>query len=121
MRIGFMMPHDGERIAFARRVGFGCVELQAGPGDPFWPGNPGWRDGWSRARGEFGNYVVEQFGRSMKSLGSIYDGPGDEVLVHLPRKNVKLYHLAFFSKKPLGMKLWREARKYSDEQLSLFD
>jgi three-Cys-motif partner protein len=84
-------------------------------------GNPGWRDDWSRARGEFGSFVVDQFGRSMKRLGFIYEGPGGEVLVHLPRKNIKLYHLAFYSKRDLGMKFWRQARKYSDEQMDLFE
>jgi hypothetical protein len=84
-------------------------------------GNPDWRLAWSRARGEFGNFVVDQFGQSMSRLGFIYDGPGDEVLVHLPRKNVKLYHLAFYGKSELAMKFWRQARKYSDAQMDLFE
>lgn len=84
-------------------------------------GNPDWRMSWSQARGEFGNFIVDQFGQSMKRLGFIYNGPGDEVLIQLPRKNVKLYHLAFYSKSELGMKFWRQARKYSDAQLGLFE
>lgn len=56
----------------------------------------------------------------MKRLGFIYEGPGDEVPVHLPRKHVKLYHLAFYSKNQLGMRFWRQARKYSDAQMDLF-
>jgi three-Cys-motif partner protein len=84
-------------------------------------GNPGWRLAWSEVRGEFGNFVVDQFGQSMKRLGFIYDGPGDEVLFHLPRKNVKLYHLVFYSKSELGMRFWRQARKYSDPQMDLFE
>jgi three-Cys-motif partner protein len=84
-------------------------------------GNPDWRTAWSHARGEFGNFVVDQFGQSMKRLGFIYDGPGDEVLIQLPRKNVKLYHLAFYSKSELAMKFWRQARRYSDAQMDLFE
>jgi three-Cys-motif partner protein len=84
-------------------------------------GNPDWRTAWSQARGEFGNFIVDQFGRSMKKLGFIYDGPGDEVPILLPGKNVKLYHLAFYSKNELAMKLWRQARKYSDPQMDFFE
>lgn len=83
-------------------------------------GNPEWRTAWSESHGEFGNFVVDQFGQSMKRLGFIYEGPGEEVPVFLPGKNVKLYHLAFFSKDPLGMRFWRQARKNTDSQLNLF-
>ncbi len=34
-------------------------------------------------------------------------------------KNLPLYHLAFFSRNELGRKFWKEARKYSDDQLDL--
>lgn len=84
-------------------------------------GNPDWRSAWSATRGEFGNFVVDQFGQSMKRLGFLYDRPGDEVLIHLPRKNVKLYHLAFYSRSDLGMKFWRQARKGTDPQMELFE
>lgn len=84
-------------------------------------GNPGWREAWSKAGGEFGRFIVDQFGLSMKGLGFIYEGLGNEVLVHLTGKNVKLYHLAFYSKSELGMKFWRQARKYSDVQMNLFE
>jgi len=57
----------------------------------------------------------------MKKLGFRYDGPGQEVPIYLPQKNVKLYHLGFYSKSPLGMKFWRDARKYSDPQIDLFE
>ena len=83
-------------------------------------GNPDWRDEHSGYSKQFVTFVVDQFGRSMKKLDFIYEGPGTEVLVKLPKKNVKLYYLAFFSKKKLGMKFWKEAQKYSDDQMSLF-
>lgn len=84
-------------------------------------GNPDWRSAWSRTRGEFGNFVVDQFGQSMKRLRFLYEGPGDEVLIHLPRKNVKLYRLAFYSRSKRGMEFWRKARKGTDPQMDLFE
>jgi hypothetical protein len=74
---------------------------------------------WERT--EFGAFIVDQFGLAMKRLGFIYNGPGEDVPVYLPVKNVKLYHLAFYSKNELGMKFWRTARKGSDDQLGLFE
>lgn len=84
-------------------------------------GNPDWREAWSQTRGEFGNFVVDQFGQSMKRLGFLYGGLGDEVVVYLPRKNVKLYHLAFYSRSHLGMRFWRQARRNTDAQMDLFE
>jgi len=83
-------------------------------------GNPDWRGERAGFGRQFGTFVVDQFGQSMKKLGFIYEGPGTEVLVSLPKKNVKLYYLAFFSKNKLGMKFWKEAQKYGDDQMSLF-
>jgi three-Cys-motif partner protein len=84
-------------------------------------GNDDWRKEWAAARSEFGTFVVHQFGRSMKRLDFIYEGPGEEVTVTLPEKNVKLYHLAFYSRSQLAMRLWRQARKHSDDQMDLFE
>jgi hypothetical protein len=55
----------------------------------------------------------------MKRLGFKYDGLADMKLMR-GAKNVPLYHLAFFSRHDLGMKLWREAVKSSDPQRNLF-
>lgn len=83
-------------------------------------GRPHWRNDHHGYRKQFGTFIVDQFGQSMMDLGFIYEGPGTEVLVRLPKKNVKLYYLAFFSKSKLGMKFWNEAQKYSDDQMRLF-
>ncbi|HEX3558264.1 MAG TPA: hypothetical protein VHU19_03620 [Pyrinomonadaceae bacterium] len=56
----------------------------------------------------------------MEKLGYIYTGPEDMRPVRLPEKNVLLYRLAFFSRSDLGKKFWEQARKYSDDQRSLF-
>ncbi len=83
-------------------------------------GRPHWRNDHPGYRRQFGTFVVDQFGQSMKDLKFIYEGPGTEVLVSLPKKNVKLYYLAFFSKNERGMDFWKKARKSSDDQMSLF-
>jgi three-Cys-motif partner protein len=83
-------------------------------------GNENWRGARRQARGDFGTFIVDQFGLSMKRLGFIYNGLGEEVVIYLPEKNRQLYHLAFYSRSKLAMRLWREARKYSTPQLELF-
>ena len=35
-------------------------------------GNPNWRDDRASSRGEFGTFIVDQFGRSMQRLGFLY-------------------------------------------------
>jgi hypothetical protein len=84
-------------------------------------GDPDWRAKRAASTGDFGAFIVDQFGQAMKRLGFIYDGPSEEVPIYLPGKNFKLYHLAFYSKNELGMKFWRTARKGSDDQLGLFE
>jgi three-Cys-motif partner protein len=84
-------------------------------------GDPDWRTKRAASAGDFGAFIVDQFGQAMKRLGFIYNGPGEEVPIYLPGKNFKLYHLAFYSKNELGMKFWRAARKGSDDQLGLFE
>ena len=58
----------------------------------------------------------------MKSIGFIYEGPADTASVAGPRSNRPIYHLAFFSKHELALKkFWREARRYGQPQLDLFE
>jgi three-Cys-motif partner protein len=86
-------------------------------------GNDKWRDEWAATelKGEnFERFVRDQFGKQMEKLGYIYSGPEDMRPVRLPEKNVLLYRLAFFSRSDLGKKFWEQARKYSDDQRSLF-
>jgi len=83
-------------------------------------GNPDWRQAWSEYQGEFGTFIIDQLGRSMQRLDFIYEKPGNEVAVLLPEKNVKLYHLASYSKHPLGMRFWQDARQGTNAQLVLF-
>jgi three-Cys-motif partner protein len=80
-----------------------------------------WRKEW-KATGsrnlDFGLFVADLFGRQMKALKYLYSGPSDMVLVRSTDKNLPLYHLAFFSRNQKGADFWKEARKYSTDQLS---
>jgi len=53
MRIGFMTPFDPERIEFARKNGFGCVELMTPEGADYLPGVAGWKDKADRVKAAF--------------------------------------------------------------------
>jgi three-Cys-motif partner protein len=81
-----------------------------------------WRDEWrlEEAKGEnFGFFFADLFGRQMRTLTYFYEGLTDMAHVRSTEKNLLLYHLAFFSRNELGRKFWKEARKYSDDQLDL--
>jgi three-Cys-motif partner protein len=81
-----------------------------------------WRAIWKieEARGqEFGLFVADLFGKQMQALKYIYRGLSDMILVRSTEKNLPLYHLAFFSRHEKGAAFWKEARKYSNDQLSL--
>jgi three-Cys-motif partner protein len=83
-------------------------------------GDTDWRTAWHQAgaRG-FGSFLVDRFGQSMKRLGYLYDGPGEEVPIR--NRGTLYYYLAFFSRHKLGRKFWREARRSSDSQRTLFE
>ncbi len=82
-------------------------------------GSVDWRERYSGSVGDFGTFVVSEFGRSMEQLG--FKNPqGNEVLITVPGTSQKLYYLAFYSRSDLANKFWREAQKYSHEQLDLF-
>jgi len=85
-------------------------------------GNPSWRDDWfvevrsGRPR-NFGVFVVDEFGKSMQKHGYLWD---IKDAIPIERGRQKLYHLAFFSRHPVGRKFAREARKYASPQRDLF-
>lgn len=84
-------------------------------------GNSNWRDEWLAAdqRKGFGYFFADAFGRSMSKMGYIYSGIEETVLIRSDDKNLSLYRLAFFSRDKLGQKFWKEAKKYSNDQLQL--
>jgi three-Cys-motif partner protein len=86
-------------------------------------GDPDWRRDWEKAerrRQDFGSFVADAFGRQMAEQGFLYKSLADMVHVRSTRENLPLYHLGFFSRNDLGRKFWRQARKYSKDQMDLF-
>lgn len=86
-------------------------------------GQSEWREEWEQKKNsglDFGVFMLDQFGKSMKTLGYKYDGPDHSFAVRLPKINVLLYHMAFFSQSSLGAKLFKECKKYMRKQIDLF-
>lgn len=76
-----------------------------------------WRHQWTREKSEKSAdlFLTDLFGRSMEGLGHIYAG-AEYTEVIRNTKRVPLYRLAFFSKHPLAIQLWQQARKYGKTQ-----
>jgi hypothetical protein len=55
----------------------------------------------------------------MEETGYLPSGIQDTRHVRSTDKNLPLYHLAFFSRHELAVKLWREVMRYSKDQLNL--
>jgi three-Cys-motif partner protein len=87
-------------------------------------GSQVWRADWklAEARGqEFGLFIADLFGKQMKDLKYIYTGLSDMIPVRSTDKNLPLYHLAFFSRNEKGAAFWKETKKYSTDQISMFE
>ena len=81
-------------------------------------GLPDWRTEWAdpiARRDGLGHFVLERFAEQMATLAY---GRGPTKLVRAVDNRRPLYHLAFFSRHPLGLKLARKAVEYSQEQRS---
>lgn len=86
-------------------------------------GRRDWRAEWARFEDEarspsFGVFVVDQFGRSMASLGYQYDGPAEAEPIRRGDNRI-LYYLAFYSRHPLGRRFWEQSVAYGDRQTRL--
>ncbi|MCJ7486867.1 MAG: three-Cys-motif partner protein TcmP [Candidatus Aminicenantes bacterium] len=85
-------------------------------------GNTAWRaarrqdDPLSR----FDLFITKSLDSQMKSLGYIYGGLFETLMVRSTKKNLPLYRLGFYSRNKLGERFWKDAKKYSDPQMSLF-
>ena len=85
-------------------------------------GSSAWRHDWQEAesKGEkLSLFFVSRFGDEMKKIGYLYPDIKEAKLVRTT-KNVRLYHLAFFSRHPLGADFWKKAKDYGTDQRSLF-
>jgi len=82
-------------------------------------GNPDWRTRWDKEKTfgkSFEHFVVEEFGRSMQTLDYIDPGLKEAIMIRSNDTNLPLYRLALYSKHKVGLKFWKETKKYSDPQ-----
>ncbi len=87
-------------------------------------GYDSWRNDWIQNQGkyrDFVDFILKKLNERMVNLNFLPLKRREYVLIKHPKKNIPLYHLAFYSRNNLGKKFWREAIKYSDDQRSLFD
>ncbi len=86
-------------------------------------GDDNWMEEWEeteRSGERFPNYFASKYASQMMTLGYLDTSRETMHPVRSDKNNLPLYHLAFFSKHPLGHKFWEEARKYGIGQQSLF-
>ena len=86
-------------------------------------GNPDWRSVWTDAEKSgirFEQFVVEEFGRSMKRIDRIDPGLSQ---THVMKNTVnrQLYRLALYSRSKIAGKFWSQAQKYATPHRDLFD
>jgi three-Cys-motif partner protein len=85
-------------------------------------GTQDWRGDWESRHPKsqsFGAFLAEAFCSRMRALGYQFGGIDHNVHVRSDG-NLPLYRLGFFSRHPLGEKLWRNAVKYGISQQDLF-
>ena len=85
-------------------------------------GDPAWRTEWQQVKSQgvpFGIYLVKRFCKKMEEIGYLPSDVEDMKHVRSTDRNLPLYHLAFFSKHELALKLWKQAMKYSEDQIDL--
>jgi three-Cys-motif partner protein len=85
-------------------------------------GSRAWREKWisrSSTKLTFDAFFAEFFSDRMRAIGYNYGGFDKTVLIRNPEKNQRLYRLGFYSKHQRGEYFWKQAMKYSSEQLKL--
>jgi three-Cys-motif partner protein len=86
---------------------------------------PQWRDDWRR-ESKFGrqnviHFLMKKFDEAMTRIGYQSARLDDSLAVRVPKKNVLIYQLVFYSKHDLGRAFWNETRSGIASQLPLFD
>jgi len=80
-----------------------------------------WRDRWNAAKWDglkFPKFLAREFSEQMCSIGFLPEYAMKEV--RSDEKNLRLYHLALFSRSRLAFDYWAQVLKYSTDQTSLF-
>jgi hypothetical protein len=83
---------------------------------------PAWRDDW-HSRGlrskDLIPFLIDKFDGAMVRLGYLGETPEERKPVRVHGKGVLLYHLLFYSRDPLGKKLFQAAKTATDPQMKL--
>jgi hypothetical protein len=84
--------------------------------------DPDWRDQWA-ASGLSNKYAIrfllEKFDAAMTRIGYRDARPEESHPIRVIGKKVFLYSLVFYSKHPLGRRLWQATRESADPQIEL--
>lgn len=85
-------------------------------------GDDEWRADWNSERHQldFDSFIARQFDKRMKKLKFAFSGSQESVFIRSSAKNLPLYRLGFYSRSPLGKKLWNAVRSGLDEQPGLW-
>ena len=76
------------------------------------------KDSYSQTNSDFVRFIANKFNSNMQTLG--YQEPAEFQGIRSTIKNLDLYHIAFYSRSPLGNHFWNAVRKYQNAQPSLF-
>ncbi|MBL7129240.1 MAG: three-Cys-motif partner protein TcmP [Ignavibacteria bacterium] len=75
-------------------------------------------ENYNQTNSDFVKFIADEFNARMQEIG--YTEPEEFQSIRSTIKNLPLYHLAFYSKDPLGNKLWKQVKKYHSPQQKLF-
>jgi three-Cys-motif partner protein len=82
-------------------------------------GSDTWRNRWKTADDErviFPKFLAKEFASSMETLDYLPTPLHIMKMVRSDEKNLRLYYIAFFSRRQLAYKLWDQVLKYRDDQ-----
>ncbi len=86
-------------------------------------GDHSWPERWAKAKqagAQFPRFLADEFASSMATLKYIPPPFYSMRKIFYHAKNYPLYAVGLFSRHVLAYKLWRQAQKYSDDQMSMF-
>jgi len=85
-------------------------------------GDSDWRSRWiehAKVDPSFMRFLADEYVNRMIGLGFNKESSATMESVRSDRRNLPLYHLAFFSRHSKGYKFWKDTRKYHSDQGAL--
>lgn len=86
-------------------------------------GDANWRSAWAAAKSRkqsFGDFIADRFIQQMCNLDYLQQELRETYRMRSTEKNLPLYRLALLSRHKLGSKFFKESKKYSTDQRSMF-